>query len=130
MESRSILNGLRQHAGLKIFAAVLAIVSWYLVREETSYEQTIRGVAINITPPDGWTVHAQSFTHAGVLFRGSRGDLRDLVTGDIEIDIDMRKAEARETSIVRLAAKHVRAPAGVRALRVEPSAITVNLEKK
>ncbi len=128
-ESNGFFQIIRQNAGLKVLAFLLAIVSWYVVREETRFEQTIHGIVVNVTPPDGWIIQSQSLAHADVVFRGSRGDIRELTGDDVEIAIDMRKWKAVTANIVHLATKYVRAPAGVRALRVEPSAMTVNLEK-
>ena len=129
-ESENILRNVRNNAGLKFFALVLAIACWYLVREETSFEQTIHGIALDITPPEGWLVRSQSAAQADVLFRGSRGDIHGLSSENTAIAVDLRKAKPAASNNVRLSAMDVHAPAGVRALRVEPSAITVKLEKQ
>lgn len=121
----------RRRTGLKLLAMALAFLTWYAIREETSYEQTIRGVSVDVRPPAGWQINAQSADTVDVLFRGSRSDLRGLTREDVRIESELARAEAARTNVVvKLAPRHVRAPAGMRALRVVPSSIFVRLEPR
>ena len=119
-ESESLLRFVRHNARLKLFAFTLALACWYLVREETSDHETIHGITIELTAPDGWTVRSQSAERVSVTFRGSRADLRDLTSEDVRVEADLRKVKAAEAVVVRLTGKNVRAPAGVRASQREP----------
>ena len=118
----------RNRTGLKALAIALAGVCWYTIREETSYEQMIRGVTIEIKTPAGWNVTAQTETSADVLFRGSRSDLRGLTREDVQIEVDAPRATATTNAVIRLSPRDVRVSAGVRALRVVPSSIGIRLE--
>jgi hypothetical protein len=121
----------RRHVGLKLLAAALAFLTWYTIREETSYEQTVRGVTIEIKTPAGWALNGRSTDSADVLLRGSRSDLRGLTREDLRIEADLPKSDASKTNVVlKLSPKNVRAPAGMRALRVVPSTIYLRIEPK
>lgn len=127
-EFEGVSRVVRNRTGLKALALVLAFICWYMIREETSYEQTIRGVAVDLKAPADFIVVSQSAEYADVLFRGSRSDLRGLTREDVQIEVDLAKSEAAKSNLVlKLSPKHVHAPAGVRALRVVPSSVNVRI---
>ena len=117
-----------KRAVLKMLAVVLAFACWYMIREETSYEQTIRGVAVEIKPPAERAIHSQSILKADVVVRGSRADIRELASEDLQIELDLRKAAPGErVTTLRMSPKHVHVPPGVRVVHVDPQTVRVEL---
>lgn len=128
-EGHFLLRVVRHNGRLKIFAILLALISWFLVREETSYEQTINGIPLILVAPDGSDLAFQSLARVSVRFAGARADVSALSDENVEVRVELKDG-AKPTTTVRLSARHVRAPPGVRALRVEPTAVTARIEKK
>lgn len=130
-EFDSVARTFRKRTGLKLLAIILALICWYMIREETSYEQTVRGVTLEIKPPEGWLLRSQNVEKADVLFRGSRSDLRDLLPDDVQVEANVPKQPPNASSaVIRLSTADVHAPPGARALHVMPSSVTVHLEKR
>ncbi|MFH0908464.1 MAG: CdaR family protein [bacterium] len=122
---------LRNNRWLKVAALLLAIILWYAIREAISSEAMIKNVRLNVVTEDGWAVLDQSVPDVDVLFRGSEEDLRYLNRDQIEVKVNMRGRRSREgTVVVSLSPDHVKAPAGARAIRVDPNEITLSLDRK
>lgn len=114
---------------LKMLALVLAFACWYMIREETSYEQTIRGIGVEIKPPPGKAIRLQSVQKADVVVRGSRADIRELASEDLLIELDMRKtAVSDRVATLRMSPKHVHVPPGVRVVHVDPQTVRVEID--
>jgi YbbR domain-containing protein len=118
----------RHNIRLKILAVLLAVFSWYLVREETSYEQTINGIPLVVNPPPGW-VMVDAPARVSVRFAGARADVTSLSDENVEVRVDMKEG-SKASGKLKLAPRDVTAPPGVRVLRVEPTMVNVRIEKK
>lgn len=118
----------RQNVRLKILAVLLAVFSWYLVREETSYEQTINGIPLVVNPPPS-CVLVEAPARVSVRFAGSRPDVVALSDENVEVRVDMKEG-AKPAGRIKLGPRDVKAPPGVRVLRVEPTTVNVRIEKK
>jgi YbbR domain-containing protein len=129
-EGRSIMEAIRHNRGLKVAALAGAVVLWYAIREVTSFEAKVQGVQLDVLLDPGWAVLDRSIDEVDVLFRGSPSDIRYLNRDQIRVEVDLRGQSVAGSRDVRLGPRKVRAPGGVRAISVDPSEITLSLDRE
>jgi len=120
----------RHNRGLKVAALAGAVVLWYAIREVTSFEAKVQGVQLDVLMDPGWAVLDRSIDEVDVLFRGSPSDIRYLNRDQIRVEVDLRGQSVAGSRDVRLGPRKVRAPGGVRAVSVDPSEITLSLDRE
>jgi YbbR domain-containing protein len=123
-------KGFHVNRGLKIVALLLAIVTWYAIREATSFETQIRDVQLEILVDEGWAVLDRSVADVDVLFRGAQMDIRYLSREQVKVVVDIRGQSLAGSPILRLDPDMVQSPRGARAIHVEPPEITLSLDRE
>lgn len=130
LDGQKILQSIRHNGGLKIAAAIGAVALWYAITEATSFEAKVQGVKLDVLLDPGWAVLDRSVDEVEVSFRGSPSDIRYLARDQVHMEIDLRGKTETGSTDVPLGPRKVRAPGGVRAISVDPSEITLSLDRE
>lgn len=115
---------------IKIVAIVLAIVTWYAVRDATSFEMVVRDVKIDVQLKDGMAVLHQSASTVDVTFRGSQDDIQRLGPKRIRVTVDLRSRGSTMTDLVVLTADHIEGARGVNVVDITPHRILFSLDRE
>jgi YbbR domain-containing protein len=127
---QSILGKILQRKGLKFLALFLATATWLYIRETTSFEDVVSDVPVEVVVPEGWAIQERSVNTVEVTFRGSQSDIRNLNKSQIRVQVDARGKEVQPQTIVQLDRSNVSAPRAVRAMFVDPSEISLTLDRE
>lgn len=131
LDLQGIGKSLRNNRGLKAVALLLAVITWYTVREITSFTTVVQDVRLDVLLDPGWAVLDRSVDEVDVLFRGSQSDIRFLNRDQIRVEVDLRGRSVAGAREVRLGPGNVRSPGGVaRPVSVDPSEITLTLDRE
>lgn len=126
----AVWRGIRNNRGLKLVALVLAVVTWYWVREITSFTAVVQGVRLHVLLDEGWAVLDRSVDEVDVLFRGSQSDIRYLSREQVRVEVDLRGRSVAGARDVPLGPANVRAPGSVRAVSVDPAEFSLTLDRE
>ncbi len=129
-ELEGIWRAVRNNRGLKIVAVVLAVITWFTVREITSFTTVVQDVRLDVLLDEGWAVLDRSVDEVDVLFRGSQSDIRFLSRDQVRVEVDLRGKSVAGSREVPLGPRNVKVPGGVRAVSVDPSDITLTLDRE
>lgn len=121
-----LLNNIR----LKLLAAVLAIVSWYVIRETINYEVVLPDIPVEIKVGDGWAVLRQSFDSARATFRGSQENIRLIDHKQIKVQLDLRTNSVAGSFDVHIQLGNIKGIHGVRPIRIEPEVIQISTDRE
>ena len=124
-----IVSGLLETKGTKLGALVLALIAWYTIREIISFEKVVTEVPIDIRVDEGRAIGDRSDHTVIVTMRGSKDSVWGLERDDVEVGVDVQGA-ALGTMIISLEPKHVKAPPGVRIVKVEPDRLYLSLDEE
>lgn len=116
--------------GLKVVSLLLAVVSWYAIRETISFEVGIRDIPLEIKVGEGWAVLDQSDDSVYVTFRGSQEDIRLIDQKQVKAVVDLSTNSVvgpKNASITPGDIKGIRA---VRAVRVKPDHVRLSLDRE
>lgn len=114
--------------GLKLVSILLAIVSWFAIRETISFETIVTDIPLQIRTGEGWAVFRQSDSAVTATFRGSQEDIRLMDHKQIKAVIDVRTnaiAGAIDLAVTPRAIQGVR---GVRAVQIHPERVLISLD--
>ncbi len=114
--------------GLKLMSLLLAVVSWYAIRETISFEVSVPGIPLQIRTAEGWAVFRQSDNAVTATFRGSQEDIRLMDSNQIKAVLDLRDNAVAGALDVAVAPEAIRGAKGVRVVRVSPESIQVSLD--
>jgi YbbR domain-containing protein len=120
----------RNNRGLKVLALALATISWYAIQEAISSEAIIKNVRLHVLADEGWAVLDQFPSEVDVVFRGSDQELRYLQRDQVAVQVNVRGKSSDGVMVVRLRPDNVKAPTGARAVRIDPSEITLSLDRE
>jgi YbbR domain-containing protein len=129
-ELDALLKAARNNRGLKLVALVLAVITWFTVREITSFTTVVQDVRLDVLLDDGWAVLDRSVDEVDILFRGSQSDIRYLSRDQTRVEVDLRGKSVAGSREVPLGPRNVKVPGGVRAVSVDPSDITLTLDRE
>lgn len=115
---------------IKIVAIVLAVVTWYAVRDATSFEMVVRDVKIDVQLKDGMAILHQSASAVDVTFRGSQDDIQRLGPKRIRIMVDLRSRGNAMTDQVVLTADNIEGARGVSVVDITPHRILFSLDSE
>ena len=115
--------------GLKIVALALAIITWVFVKAVTSDSRTVEGVQLEIRVKPGLTVSQASTKTVNVTVRGTTEDLRLASRNELFAVLDLTREDANVEIQTTLKPEIVRHPRRVQVVAVEPTNVTVRLEK-
>lgn len=113
---------------MKIVSVLLAVVSWFAIRETISFEISMPGVPLQIRTAEGWAVFRQSDNTVTVVFRGSQEDIRLLDRNQIKAVIDLRANTVAGAQDVPLGPHFIEGARGVRVLEVDPKSVQISLD--
>jgi YbbR domain-containing protein len=129
-ELESILKNLTNRKGLKILALTLAAATWYYIRESTSFEEIFNDIPLEVQLPDGWAIQDRSVNTVEVMVRGSQSDIRALNESQIRVQIAARAGDDNPNPVVKIDRSNVSLPRSVRAIYVDPSEVSLNLDRE
>ena len=119
---------LLNNAGLKMVSILLAIVSWYAIRETISFEVSISDIPLQIRTGEGWAVFRQSENTITATFRGSQEDIRLMDHKQIKAVVDLRTNAVAGAIDVAITPQAIRGLRGVRAVQVHPDRVRISLD--
>lgn len=127
---RNLWLAIRNNGGLKLLALFLAVVSWYAIREFTSFTSLVREVHVVVLLDEGWAVLDRSVDDVDILCRGSQSDISYLTRDQLRVEVDLRGRSVPGTQEIRLNPQSVKVPGGARAVSIDPPEITLTLDRE
>ena len=112
---------------IKILSLALAVISWYAIRDATSFEVLIRDIRIEPQTKVGMAILNQSATTVDVTFRGSQEDIRQIDASQMKAVIDLR-GDSPGTEEIAIGPRNVEGVRGVRPVQINPSKVRVTLD--
>lgn len=112
----------------KLIAFLLALVTWYVVHGAISHEYELVNVPVTVSLTPGWAVLERSAESVSIRFRGSREDIRELNSEDVQVIMDLRGAEQQGEREIILQPQDVKAPGNARPLSFRPSSLVFTLD--
>lgn len=122
----ALLNNIQ----LKLLALVLAVASWYAIRDTISHEVIISDIPVEIRITEGWAVLQQSSDAARVTFRGSRDNIRLLDNKQLKISMDLRTNSVAGSFDVPLSLNNIKGAQGVWPVRIEPEIVKISTDRE
>jgi hypothetical protein len=122
------MGGLFDNLGLKAISLLLATLTWFVIAGEKTSE---RGLSVPVelqNLPKDLELTGGVVTNVDVRLRASPGIIHGLGPRDLSAVIDLKGALDGER-IVHLSPDTIRAPFGVKVVKVTPSILTLNLER-
>ena len=114
--------------GLKVISLALGLALWYMVAGEQGAE-IVFSIPLELrNVPEGFEVIEESAQQADVRVRGSTEIVRRLSPQDIQVGVDLSKAEPGK-HVAYLSPDNVTVPFGVRVIRVMPASIEFELDR-
>ncbi|MCG3146775.1 MAG: hypothetical protein PCFJNLEI_00209 [Verrucomicrobiae bacterium] len=117
------------NTGLKVVALALAIFVWFFVKAVTNDARTVEGVPVEVKVAPGLTAVYLSPKTINVTVRGTAEDLRQASRYELFTVVDLSRIDRIGRHQVALTTRDVRHPRRVQVMSVEPTNITVRLEK-
>ena len=114
---------------IKLLSLVLAAISWYAIRDATSFEIVVRDIRVEPQYREGMAVLHQSATTVDVTFLGSQDDIRKIDPSQIKAVVDLRSAGAG-TEEITLGPGNIEGERGVRPVQVTPGKLKVTLDRE
>jgi YbbR domain-containing protein len=129
--SRSwFMRFLFHHPELKIMAFVLALVTWYAVRDATSFETVVRDVKIEVQLREGMAIQHQSASTVDVALRGSLEDVRRIDNRRVRILVDLRDLGVADRRQVHLTDDNVEGIRGLTVVELSPSRLLLAVDQE
>lgn len=118
---------LLSNTGLKVVSLVLAIFTWFFVKNMTSERRLVEGVMTEIkTKPTLAVLNAAPAT-VNVVVRGTHADIWQLARTDLAVVVDLRREEQAGKIQTVLLPKNVKHPPRVQIVQVAPPNMTIQL---
>jgi len=121
-----LLNNLR----VKLLALVLAVVSWYAIRETINYEVTMADIPVEFRIGDGWAVLHKSADSLRVTFRGSQENIRLIDYKQVKAVVDLKTNTVAGSLDVRLKPTFIKGVQGVRPVRIDPETVQISIDRE
>ncbi len=115
---------------IKIFALLLAIVSWYAIRATISFETTITDIPIEIKLSEGWAVLDQSDYTVEVTLRGAQDDIRVIDKKQLKAAIDLSTNLVAGPVSAEIKTADIKGVRLVKIVRVKPDHIRITLDRE
>ncbi|MDW7772428.1 MAG: CdaR family protein [Desulfobulbaceae bacterium] len=113
---------------LKAISVCLAIMLWYFVVGEDQVDITVQVPIEVINLPSSLTISNQYRKNIEVSVRGPRSLVQDLKNRNISRPVDLSNAQPG-TIVIKNEGKSIPFPKGITVLRLQPSNITILLDK-
>jgi YbbR domain-containing protein len=115
--------------GLKVVAVVIATFTWFFVKAVTSDSRTVEGVPLEVKVKPGMAVGQTSTRTVNVTVRGTTEDLRLASRNELFAVIDLTGEDAVGRVHAPLRPESIRHPRRVQVIAVDPTNVTVRIEK-
>lgn len=113
---------------LKLFALILAVITWYAVRAAISFEMTIEDVPVEVNLPQGWAILNQSDNAVEITVSGSQESLQNLDRNRIKAVVNLTDRHESGAADVKIDNKSVVGiRSGVRIKKVQPDVLQISL---
>ena len=112
---------------LKIISLVLAIFTWFFVKNMTSERRLVEDVLFDFKTKPTLTVARSAPTTVNVVVRGTHADIWQLSRTELTAVVDLRREEQAGSVRVSLLPHAIRHPPRVQIVQVTPAAVTVRL---
>jgi YbbR domain-containing protein len=116
-----------RHFGLKVAALALGTLLWFIV----SGQQVVRSVSapvLYLHTPDGLQLTGHPVQEVNVHIKGGYGQISQLARNEVAVAVDLTDQEPG-TVVLPLSPNQVSAPLGIDVTQVDPSELTVLLER-
>jgi len=123
------LETLRSNLKLKIFALLIAIVWWAVVRAEDTSVRDIQVPVDYVNLPGSMEMSGRILDTVTVRLRAPDPILRNLAEDRLSASIDLARSPLGEQRVPMTGAI-LRVPAGVEVVRISPPAVPVRLERR
>jgi len=123
------LDSLRANMKLKIFALLIAIVWWAVVRAEDTSVRDILVPVDYVNLPASMELSGRILDTVTVRLRAPDPILRNLAEDRLSASIDLARSPMGEQRVPMTGAM-LRVPAGVEVVRISPAAVPVRLERR
>jgi YbbR domain-containing protein len=123
------LDVLRVNVKLKLFALLIAIVWWAVVRGEDTRVRDVLVPVDYINLPASMELSGRIIDTVTVRLRAPDPILRNLAEDRLSASIDLARAPMGEQR-VPMTGEMLRVPAGVEVVRISPAAVPVRLERR
>lgn len=124
-----LFDALRANLRLKIFALLIAIVWWAVVRGEDTRVRDVPVPVDYINLPASMELSGRIIDTVTVRLRAPDPILRNLAEDRLSASIDLARAPMGEQR-VPMTGEMLRVPAGVEVVRISPAAVPVRLERR
>ena len=114
---------------LKVIALGLAVISWFVINQITSYEKTFENIPIEVLVGDGWSIQDLSHDSFKVSFRGSREDIAELDPATVKLRVDLRAEPERDVHAFGLKPKNVLFPGAGHPYEITPSTVYIQIDQ-
>lgn len=121
-----LLNNIR----VKIMALVLAVASWYAIRDTINHESVINNVPVEFKIGEGWAILHQSADSVKITVRGSQDNIRLIDSKQVKVVVDLRANDTTGSFPVPLAVGDIRGMRNVRAVHIEPEVIQISTDRE
>lgn len=115
---------------LKVLSLVLAIIGWYAIHDTISFEREIRDVPLQLRTQDGVAVLEQSVQAVDVTVIGSRQEVLSLDREQLNVVVDLIEQELPRSGVIAIGPRNVVTVRGVRALRLRPTSVRIQLARE
>jgi YbbR domain-containing protein len=119
-----------RHLELKIMAFMLALVTWYAVRDATSFETVVRDVKIEVQLREGMAIQHQSAATVEVTLRGALEDVRRIDNRRVRILVDLRDLGVADRRQVLLTDDNVEGVRGLTVVELSPSRLSLAVDRE
>lgn len=114
---------------VKALSLLLAVITWYSVRDLTSFEVVVPEVQIEPVVREGMAVLEQSASRVDVTFRGSQDAIRSLEQRRIKAVINLRDLGSG-TEVVSIGRRDIEGARGVQVMQISPHTVQVTLDRE
>jgi YbbR domain-containing protein len=113
--------------GLKLVALGLAVLLWFTVKSP-QVERTVRAPLVYSNVPSALQMTGEPIDTVNVHIRGGSAQVSQIASGEIVVSADLAGASPGST-VLPLRTDQVKVPYGIEVTQIDPSAVTVTLEK-
>lgn len=115
---------------LKLAALVLAVISWYAVRDAISFEMLVSDVKLDVQLREGMAILNQTASTVDVTFSGSQDDIQRLDSKHIRAVIDLHSIDRSAMEDITLKPHMIEGARGVTVIDIIPPRIRFTLDRE
>ena len=117
----------KTNAGLKVVALLMAVATWFFVKNITSERRVVEDVPLEIKTKPGLVALESSERYVSITLRGTHTDIWQVSRPELSAVLDLRHEEQTGDVHVALEPRLIRHPPRVQIVQVLPPFVTVRL---